>query len=561
MKFFKVGDIITGTEASDRHYNTTNSNAVMLVTGSYQDYLEVMVLYAKNISSLGHKTDVQAVCYGEKLFEHTTFEEFEAKGKRYYKFTTDKMQKVLSKYQTKQREKYQLSDSMRTELLNETKTLLTKYHYNPTDDGLNKIIDEWCANKGDLIRMFEKHPNYNGKFQIAFDCDFDRQLDRIAINRFVNWLNNRQVKERILKKIKIGVFEYGELCEICRRLNNYTEVFYYNPTVNTINGNTHDYYEKEYDRFKKYKNKYENNDLVYCTNGKAYDKEQWRMVYKLDYLLDCLDRTQYLDQFVNDSLKEKLNHYFPEAKIRKGQKTSRAINKILCMMGFDKHPDYNKEFAKFADAVNPLKIKRHTVISIHPVDYLTMSFGNSWSSCHTIDKKNDRGIENANSHGGCYSAGTLSYMLDESSCVFYTVGAEYDGNELELQSKINRCMFHYNDNQLVQGRVYPQSNDEGATGLYKDIREIAQKVFADMLEVPNYWTNNSGVDECSKVIASTGVHYKDYYNFDNCNVSVLKDNRDEHEIIHVGHFGICPSCGGEHSRNRNIECYDCNDRE
>ena len=42
---------------------------------------------------------------------------------------------------------------------------------------------------------------------------------------------------------------------------------------------------------------------------------------------------------------------------------------------------YDK-FAKYADSINPIKVKRHTVLSVHPIDYYTMSFGNSWTSCH-----------------------------------------------------------------------------------------------------------------------------------------------------------------------------------
>ena len=92
------------------------------------------------------------------------------------------MQKILAQYGISSEpepeiEPYVLSDEMRKELLEEMKTLLIQYHYHPTDAGLNAILDEWCKNKADLIRMFEKHPNYNGKFQIAFDCDFDRKLD------------------------------------------------------------------------------------------------------------------------------------------------------------------------------------------------------------------------------------------------------------------------------------------------------------------------------------------------------------------------------------------------
>lgn len=79
-----------------------------------------------------------------------------------------------------------------------------------------------------------------------------------------------------------------------------------------------------------------------------------------------------------------------------GQKNSRIINAICKRYGLDKHPAYNARFAKLADALNPIQIKRTALLSVHPADFLEMSNRkNSWSSCHCL---ND----------GEYHAGTLS---------------------------------------------------------------------------------------------------------------------------------------------------------
>ena len=244
-------------------------------------------------------------------------------------------------------------------------------------------------------------------------------------------------------------------------------------------------------------------------------------------------------------------------RVAAGQKKSRVINKICKKLGFDKDPEYNKVFAKLADALNPLNIVRHTVISWNPVDYYTMSFGNSWSSCHTIDKENIRDMPN--SYEGQYSGGTQSYLLDGTSAVFYTVDKNYDGNELELQPKINRCMFHISPNKdfFVQGRVYPQNNDR-ADSIYRLIREIMQKIVADSWKTPNLWVLRKGTDECEKVINSYGSNYKDYCEFDSCNVSVLKEKAGVLlPKIAVGTDGICPVCGIYHSEEETITCYEC----
>jgi hypothetical protein len=189
-----------------------------------------------------------------------------------------------------------------------------------------------------------------------------------------------------------------------------------------------------------------------------------------------------------------------------------------------------------------------------------MSFGNSWASCHTIDKQNKR--EMPNDYSGCYSSGTLSYMLDGSSFVYYTVDKDYNGSELELQDKINRNMFHIGEDKLIQARVYPQTTD-GETGIYRQIREIAQKVISDCLGVPNMWVNRKGASECKSVIDSYGTHYRDYLHFSDCNVSYLKgdDNLLNDNVIEVGHDPICPNCGDYHSTEECIECEGCYEDE
>lgn len=552
---FKVGDIITGKPYNG--YSVTTDEALMIVMDVGIDEIHTKVLYHTDCCYLYDENYVEP-----SEFVLCTFTEFEEKYPNCHKCAAKDIEYFLKTYIKPTRpetEPYVLSDEMRKELLTEMKELLIKYHYHPTDEGLNKILDEWCKEKADLIRLFEKHPNYNGKFQIVFDHDYDRTIDRNAICRFAQWLYNDEVQNVFRKEVKLGAFTYNELRKICTRLWSMYCIFD-NNNVFEVNGKTSKEYYDEYNHFYKLKRKYEYDNNIYIDDYSynAYDRAIYKLSEKIGEIYYMLTHTAYIDQLVNKRAENRFAEHFPEAKIREGQRLSRAINKVLSELGINKLPNYNKEFAKFADAINPLTITRHTVLSIHPVDFYTMSFGNSWASCHTIDKKNDRDIDLDHGYRGCNSSGTESYMLDATSCIFYTVSADYNGNQLELQDKINRNMFHYDDNRLVQGRVYPQSNDEGANDLYKAIREIVHKVFADMLDVPNYWDNKKGYDECMDAIYSEGTHYRDYENFDNCNVSILKDSGDTHRSIIVGHNPICPCCGNTHQITENIECNHCN---
>jgi hypothetical protein len=264
----------------------------------------------------------------------------------------------------------------------------------------------------------------------------------------------------------------------------------------------------------------------------------------------------YKKRTIDEYWCDRINEALPEIKAHNGEKTSRVMNRICTYLNYNKHTDYNREFAKYADALTPRVIKRHTILSINPLDYLTMSFGNSWSSCHTIDKGNYRDMPN--SYEGCYSSGTISYMLDNVSMVMYTVDSKYNGTDFFTQDKINRQMYHFGEDKLVQGRLYPQNNDDDENGLYKQYRSVVQEIIANIFNLPNLWLKlNDGIND---YVIGKGTHYKDYYHFNNCNLSKIKVS-ENHKKITIGEYPICIECGFEHSTEDNINCCNSDDYE
>lgn len=382
----------------------------------------------------------------------------------------------------------------RSYLLDEMKKTLNKYgHYYETF-ALEKIIDTWAENKADLIEAFKKHPNYlEGKFMIAFDIDYDRQIERKFSIAFSNWLYldvMRSMKDTLPTEVKdIEDVYIFDLCGLVQH------------------------------------NKDKDTDLP---------------IKVFNFLFNLENRAE---RTIRDEDAKMLMETLPNAHIQTGMKMSRAVNKLCTYLGYNKHPDYNREFAKYADSLSPLKITRHTVLSINPIDYLTMSIGNSWSSCHTINKNN----------GGCYSSGTVSYMLDGSSMVFYTVDADYNGDKYFNQPKITRQMFYYGEEKLVQSRLYPQSNDYSAEAEYKNCRQIVQEIVSFILDFPNYWTVSKGTGNTRKYIKGEGTHYEDYCYFNNCTLSRIKGSENEN-CFTVGHDPICIECGCEHETANSINC-------
>ncbi len=383
---------------------------------------------------------------------------------------------------------------MYTNLLNNIKNLLDEYDYEYTTSALNKIINTWAENKAPLLEAFKNHPNYiPDQYCIAFSTNYNREVNVAASERFSSYL--------------CGVIEWA--CDNVP-VEHTRKYPYYEMTCNI-------------------------SDHIY---------------YFLTGLHHHAHRVLFDDEY------EILARHLPEIHPHIGEKMSRVVNRICTYFGYNKHPDYNKEFAKYADSLSPLTIRRHTIISLNPLDYLTMSFGNSWASCHTIDKHNKRHMPN--SYEGQYSSGTMSYMLDPSSIVLYTVDASYEGTEYHTQPKINRQMFHYGKDKLVQGRLYPQSNDGNAEE-YTMYRQIVQQVIAECFNFPNLWSVSKGAENANKYIETHGTHYEDYYHFNSCTLSRNKNCPNE-ETFRVGHNPICIECGYEHDTSENINCCRANER-
>ncbi len=295
--------------------------------------------------------------------------------------------------------------------------------------------------------------------------------------------------------------------------------------------------------------------------GQTDDKKIYQF---LDWVMDITYYTNglgelryYKEQLLDSEMAEMIKQSYPDIKgIAAGQKTSRAVNKICKFLGMDKRENYEREYAKYSDAINPLDVVRHTILSINPVDYLLSSNGNSWSSCHTLDKNNPNGFS------GCHCSGTMSYLLDGTTMVYYQVDKEYDGNDLEFEPKIIRQLFHYKDGVLVQGRLYPQCND-GQNSLYTPIRAQLQKIIADCLVAPNLWRKKGGASACSSVINSKGTHYRDYECQNECSVSrivkMIPKGRVDNRKMTVGHDIYCTKCGDWHDNESILLCEDCAD--
>ena len=191
----------------------------------------------------------------------------------------------------------------------------------------------------------------------------------------------------------------------------------------------------------------------------------------------------YSNQFVREGVAEILNELYPDLRAQEGQKTSRMINKLWKMLGVDiNSKEYQVVFAEFADAINPISITRPFILSANPSDYITMSYGSSWASCHIINPDKARGGDN---YSGIYKAGTLSYMNDAYTLIGYTLEKlpENLRDACRIPKITRQCFMVDVDNGVImQSRQYPETNNTQRADEY---RKLVQEGVAEALGEPN----------------------------------------------------------------------------
>lgn len=220
----------------------------------------------------------------------------------------------------------------------------------------------------------------------------------------------------------------------------------------------------------------------------------------------------------------------PARVFPKGLRTSKAFARLFKHYGIDKASDYEKLFAQLADAVSPITVDRTVALSFHPCDYLLMSHGTDWDSCHMIDD-------------GCNRGGTWSYMLDGVSAILHS--PEDSLLPLFRRRKINRMVVCFKSGQILFSRLYPTHNDHL---LRKDFRNIVQEAYALCLDIPNLWQKpltfggDDGKNYSPFVFsASRCMQYPDYAFGYSCELSVAKNKSPIRMTI--GAPGICPVSG------------------
>ena len=285
-----------------------------------------------------------------------------------------------------------------------------------------------------------------------------------------------------------------------------------------------------------------------------YDIEVHRLV---NYY--TLAENKYMGESFEFNLGEKV------IKVQRGCKPMRILGKIAQAYGFEK--EFEDFRLRHSMVLNQKKIKGKLCISIHPLDYMTMSDNTSnWTSCMSwMDC-------------GEYRRGTVEMMNSPMVVVAYLEGSNpfhiFADDGFEWSNKKWRELFIVHPNIITGVKGYPYHISE----LEKEVCNWLKDLATENLGW-NYFDTlvNYGVD-CSEghiyffdnifnIVFETDDMYND---FGSCrHIGYISPKTSEQMEINYSGPAVCLCCGKEKAWfdtegdlacekcNQPIYCYDC----
>lgn len=247
-------------------------------------------------------------------------------------------------------------------------------------------------------------------------------------------------------------------------------------------------------------------------------------------------------------------------QIQKGTKILRALRKVIDYLEWEDLRSEFKDFSiKYSQVFNDDKLKGNLCISIHPLDFMTMSDNSlGWNSCMSWVKK------------GCYRQGTVEMMNSNNVVCCYLESQEpYYFGEVEVEewkwnNKKWRQLFYITKEIAVCGKAYPYQNKELSQIILKKIKELSEnnlrrtytfgiEPYRDMKHIGSITRMENHKDWIQykntlkhNIIFDTKAMYNDMFNdhdgFEDiywCYRNKVKKNT----VISYSGKGICACCG------------------
>ena len=232
-------------------------------------------------------------------------------------------------------------------------------------------------------------------------------------------------------------------------------------------------------------------------------------------------------------------------KINKDTKLMRFFGKIV--NNFSSHFDkemFEKFRLKHSLICNDAKFENTLTISIHPLDYWTMSDNTSnWNSCLSW-------LDN-----GSYRAGAIEMM--NSPCVIMAYLESNDpmpiGEDYEWNNKIWRELYVVDKNLIMSIKGYPYSNFSISSYIVSWLKELAEKnlswEYENDVKYIDFYEEDIGFEDdkgTHEIYLSMNTMYNDFNNMDNFVIVYALDPVSDCEgeyVIECSGPRQCLSCG------------------
>lgn len=202
-----------------------------------------------------------------------------------------------------------------------------------TDDfnGINKIINVWFENNKWIIQKIANSPYFDEEnYRLDFEKGIKKSIDVGIVKEFLN--DFRYFNKHSLKPKYLCAFSYKELRKMTDNLKTTLSSLLFLPP-RTVNSIVRKQLEEDFNRYKGYMARYEKE--CYIHSGKAYDKEEHEKMESLNSVIQLINEN--ICYHLDKNMETEINKIYPDLKVKAGQKTSRVLQKIATLTGFDKY--------------------------------------------------------------------------------------------------------------------------------------------------------------------------------------------------------------------------------
>lgn len=284
---------------------------------------------------------------------------------------------------------------------------------------------------------------------------------------------------------------------------------------------------------------------------KLRDRDQYHMAGRLDELVNS-------NSLYNNSINEYLE-YASEAekifglpdgkdlKLKKDEKLMKVLRKLAIAY------DLEEEFEEFRLAhslvLNDKKLNGTLCLSIHPMDYLTMSDNDcGWSSC--MSWKED----------GCYKVGSMEMLFSSMVIVAYlkSSNSTLKFDNYEWNSKKWRELVIITPDAIINDKSYPYKQDNLNVIVMNWIKDLMQNNMNIKMNDKLFWCEDGCCEDNTNFeINFNGFMYNDFQNDSGYFKMYKRQGFFNIDDICIDGEGVCLQCGGSLDREDSFICDDC----